>query len=91
MLHAKKKVPNMATRTAIAGIKVDRKSCGNRNTAMNTKIKASISVSFTCAMDSSKAYFGTKEYLVFYPGRKAFGSLLHCFSHRDLRFFGVCA
>ncbi|MCY1540971.1 hypothetical protein D9M68_766420 [compost metagenome] len=40
----KKNVPIIATGTAIAGIRVDLKSCKNKNTTMNTKIKASMSV-----------------------------------------------
>ena len=45
--NRKKKVPIIATGTAIAGIIVERKSCKNRNTIMNTNTKASRSVDFT--------------------------------------------
>ena len=49
-----KKVPMIETGTAIAGIKVERKSCKKMNTTMNTRMKASISVPFTWAMASSR-------------------------------------
>ncbi|MNL47048.1 hypothetical protein D3C87_1698140 [compost metagenome] len=47
----KKKVPTIATGTAMAGISVDLKSCKNRNTTKNTSIKASIKVCLTWSMD----------------------------------------
>ncbi|MNL52442.1 hypothetical protein D3C87_1756220 [compost metagenome] len=47
----KKKVPKIATGTAIAGISVDLKSWRKINTTMNTSIKASIKVCCTCSMD----------------------------------------
>jgi hypothetical protein len=40
----KKKVPTIETGTAIAGIRVDLKSCKKMNTTRNTKTKASIKV-----------------------------------------------
>jgi hypothetical protein len=43
----KKKVPTIATGTAIAGISVERKSCRKIKTTIATSIKAISKVSFT--------------------------------------------
>ncbi|MNL20686.1 hypothetical protein D3C87_1419440 [compost metagenome] len=53
----KKNVPIIATGTAIAGIIVDLKSCRNKKTTINTNIKASIKVDFTCPVASSRRSF----------------------------------
>src|SRR5690606_9272412 len=50
----KKKVPIIATGTAIAGISVDLKSWRNIKTTKNTRIKASISVVTTLLIEASR-------------------------------------
>ena len=54
MSRRKKKVPMMATGTAMAGIRVARKFCRNRNTTRKTRMKASIRVCTTFSMDASR-------------------------------------
>ncbi|MNN24131.1 hypothetical protein D3C81_1375490 [compost metagenome] len=46
-IFMKKNVPTIDTGTAMAGIKVERKSCKKIKTTINTKIKASIRVLMT--------------------------------------------
>ncbi|MNE49139.1 hypothetical protein D3C80_1436380 [compost metagenome] len=68
----KKNVPIIATGTLIAGIKVERKSCKNRNTTRNTRIKASINVWNTFSMDASKKSFTFTIVVYFTPfGKEA--------------------
>src|SRR5690606_3427253 len=50
----KKNVPIIATGTAMAGIKVDLKSCKNINTTINTSINASIKVLTTLSIEAVK-------------------------------------
>src|SRR5690606_14426232 len=50
----KKKVPTMATGTAMAGIRVDFKSWRNKKTTRNTRMKASIRVATTWSMEASR-------------------------------------
>ena len=50
----KKNVPIIDTGTAIAGIKVERKSCKKRNTTKNTSTNASKSVVITFSIDAFK-------------------------------------
>src|SRR5690606_14663017 len=50
----KKNVPIMETGTAIAGIKVERTSCKNKNTTINTKANASSRVIITLSIDAVK-------------------------------------
>src|SRR5689334_10780553 len=56
----KKKVPTIATGTAIAGMSVERRSCKKINTTMETNMKASISVSTTFFIDTSKNWLAVK-------------------------------
>ena len=53
----KKNVPIIDTGTAMAGIKVDLKSCKKMNTTINTNKKASIKVLFTLSTDAVKNLF----------------------------------
>ena len=50
----KKKVPTSETGTAIAGINVERKSCRNKYTTINTSKKASNSVRSTTEIEASR-------------------------------------
>ena len=50
----KKNVPTIATGTAIAGIKVERKSCKKMYTTINTNIKASSKVVSTLSIEASR-------------------------------------
>ena len=52
--YKKKKVPTIATGTDIAGISVERKSCRNRYTTMNTSKKASRRVLIIFSIDASR-------------------------------------
>ena len=53
-ISIKKNVPTNETGTAIAGIKVERKSCKNIYTTINTSMKASSSVYSTDCMEASR-------------------------------------
>ena len=50
----KKNVPTNDTITAMAGIKVERKSCKKTYTTINTSINASMIVSITLSMDAKR-------------------------------------
>ncbi len=76
----KKKVPTIATGTAIAGIMVERKSCKNKNTTINTNIKASINVDRTCAVLSSKRSLVLVNLNILMPGGNDFDAISICLS-----------
>ena len=62
-----KKVAINATGMAIAGINVERKSCKNTYTTINTKIKASINVLITSWIDANKKSLAFCAILIFNP------------------------
>ena len=66
----KKKVPTIATITDIPGIKVERQSCKNTNTTMNTRINASIMVVITFEIEASKNSLAFTIVSYFNPGGK---------------------
>ena len=70
-----KKVPINATGMAIAGIKVERKSCKKTYTTKNTRIKASISVLSTSCIDANKKSLALSKVATFTPEGKSFSIL----------------
>ena len=66
-----KKVPINATGIAMAGIKVERKSCKKMNTTRKTRMNASIKVFNTSWMDANKKSFAFNRILYSTPGGKS--------------------
>ena len=71
-----KKVPINATGIAIAGIRVERKSCKKIYTTKNTRIKASIKVFNTSWIDANKKSLVLSNTSYTIPGGKSSDSLL---------------
>lgn len=70
----KKKVPIMETGTAIAGIRVDLKSCKNKNTTINTSINASKRVASTLSIEAVRNSLVSKFTMYLTPSGKSFSS-----------------
>src|SRR5580658_2902845 len=77
----KKKVPTIATGTAIAGISVDRRSWRKMKTTIETSIKASISVSTTLRMETSRNWLAVKIMSYEMPGGKLLAEAAIVLSH----------
>src|ERR1700744_5658370 len=77
----KKKVPTIATGTAMAGIRVERRSWRKMNTTIDTRIKASIRVSTTLRIETSRNWLAVKIMFMETPGGKCRAAVARVFSH----------
>ncbi|MNL25972.1 hypothetical protein D3C87_1474770 [compost metagenome] len=76
----KKNVPIIATGTAMAGIRVERKSCRKINTTINTRIKASMIVKISLEIEASRNSLALANTPIFTPLGKLFSASFRIFS-----------